>query len=215
MIGLDGCCRVAAMGESRCRAGEPAGEVNAAAAADSGVPLHPLHSFSNAQALADACGWQLVKGFLVLERTEAEAGTSFVALRHWWNATANGAWSDLTPPLGAPVDGADMRRLLVESTLGEKPLAPITSAKLDFVTKLAARAGYDRDGLPLPAASSVPTPATLQSQQLNVLNGAAPPHGSRGGRASSRRASRLIACSPRRCEVDSRAALASGKFYAE
>ncbi|KAL1523208.1 hypothetical protein AB1Y20_018160 [Prymnesium parvum] len=133
----------------RCRAVlPPPADALAAAAA---VPLHPLHSFANASRLAAACGWPIVKGFLVLEREEAPAGSSFVALRHWWNAREEGgAWLDLTPPLRP---SADPRRLLVKSARGEKPPAPLTQGSYNFAVGLASRLAAGAEPPAAPAAA--------------------------------------------------------------
>ena len=105
------------------------------------VPLHALHSFSNALSLSEELGWTVVKGFLVLESVSAGAAsaTSFVALRHWWNATSDGAWVDLTPPLLPDSDGEETRVLLVESALGEKAASSLTPARQQFAVALAER----------------------------------------------------------------------------
>ena len=97
----------------RCRAvshsAAPAVAARAAASA-AGVSLYPLHSFSNALRLSEALGWTVVKGFLALERADCAPGASFLAIRHWWNATEEGAWVDLTPPL-VPHTGDDEERV--------------------------------------------------------------------------------------------------------
>ena len=103
------------------------------------LPLHlaPLHSFSNAEQVAVALpDWQVVKGFLVYERTDAPSGDSFVAVRHWWSMSPTGTWLDFTPPLVACSAG---RLLLVESKLGEKRECPLTAPHLSFALALAAQ----------------------------------------------------------------------------
>ena len=110
-----------------------------AAVAAAGVQLRPLHSFDNAAAIAARLGWQLVKGFVVLERLDCSPGTSFVALRHWWNAKPEGAvWADLTPSSWSG-DGDDTRRLLVESPLGDKQPSTLSAPSREFAVALAAR----------------------------------------------------------------------------
>ena len=151
----------------RCRAVSPPTEGDLASVA--GVPLHPLHSFSNASRLAALHGWSIVKGFLVLERAEAAPGESFVALRHWWNAKEEGGpWLDFTPPYAA---AEDARVLLVESTLGEKPEAPLTQGALSFATSLAKRlvAGAVASPPPPPPPSTLPAasaPLDAKAAQL-------------------------------------------------
>ena len=144
----------------RCRAvslsAAPTAAARAAASA-SNVDLQPLHSFSNAKKLSDALGYAIVKGFVVFERPATSAsGGSFVAVRHWWNAVADGAWIDLTPPIAnlgggrsgiisKGVDGEakeseeEERVLLVESRLGEKEPAPLTPERRAFACALAKR----------------------------------------------------------------------------
>ena len=61
----------------RCRAVVltcPAMEDARATAAAIMADLRPLHSFDNAAKLHEAFGWPVVKGFLVLERPDKEAG---------------------------------------------------------------------------------------------------------------------------------------------
>ena len=128
----------------RCRAVDRAAPPSVAArksATAANVPLHALHSFSNALSLSEELGWTVVKGFLVLESVSAGAAsaTSFVALRHWWNATSDGAWVDLTPPLLPDSDGEETRVLLVESALGEKAASSLTPARQQFAVALAER----------------------------------------------------------------------------
>ena len=54
--------------------------------------MNGLHSCLNSEQLEVALrGWRVVKGFMVLECTDAPAGTAFVALRHWWNVSPSGA----------------------------------------------------------------------------------------------------------------------------
>ena len=122
---------------TRCRAvATPPTGTDGAAALAAAVKARPLHSFVNAQQLAAALdGWGVVKGFVVLERSDAPAGTSFVAIRHWWNVAPSGGWVDLSPL--TPCGGG--RRLLVESAGGEKEEAALTHAGLDFALRLTER----------------------------------------------------------------------------
>ena len=139
----------------RCRAVDPPSEADEAAASAAGVPLRPLHSFDNAEAVAAKLGWQVIKGFVVLERTDRAAGESFVALRHWWNARSEGgAWVDLTPCVWS-ADGR-ARVVLVESLLGEKQPTLLTAASRDFAMTLAARLGAGARPAPPLATADVP-----------------------------------------------------------
>lgn len=123
----------------RCRAITPVQWARDAADA-AGIRTHPMHSFSNALAVSDKLGWQVVRGFCVFERANCGEGESFVAIRHWWNATADGTWLDLTPKLvPSPPDAPDDRVLLVESPLGAKQAAALTPARRAFAKALAAR----------------------------------------------------------------------------
>lgn len=138
------------LGGQRCRAVDPPSAAVAASARC--VTLHALHGFANATAVSEVLGWSVVKGFLVLERSDAAPG-SYVALRHWWNATADGAWVDLTPRL-AP-SAAEPRSLLVESGLGDKPEAALTADGRDAFVALGSRRRPERP--PSPASPAEPT----------------------------------------------------------
>ena len=152
----------------RCRATSPPTKDDFTAAA--GVPLYPLHSFSNASRLAETHGWVVVKGFLVLERSECPPGESFVALRYWWNAKEEGGpWLDFTPRFFS--DGHEDRALLVESPLGEKAEAMLTQGTLTFATNLANRliAGVRPPPSPVTPASALPAiaaQAAISAQPL-------------------------------------------------
>ena len=143
----------------RCRAVDPPTEADVVAGAAAGVLLRPLHSFDNAEAVAARLGWQVVKGFVVLERADRAAGESFVALRHWWNARGEGgAWVDLTPcPWSA--EGLHARVVLVESLLGEKQPALLTTTSRDFAMALAARLSAGARPAPPSATADVDTAA--------------------------------------------------------
>ena len=147
----------------------------------------PMHSFSNAERLCVALpSWKLVKGFAVFERLDAQAGTSFVAIRHWWNMSPSGTWLDFTPVL-APACCAG-KLLLIESTLGEKPEAPLRGSGQEFAIALADRlAGFEArlgqiytstgaraQALAQPIVhTSVSVPAcTLPTQQFTSSHGA-------------------------------------------
>ena len=123
------------------------------------------------EAVADALGYGIVKGFIVLERPNTGvAGGSFVALRHWWNVTPDGSWVDLTPPLSGRVpvagSGQEDRELLVESALGDKSTAALTPARREFALALAKRIA---NGNPPPAASRAATPAAVDVSESDAM----------------------------------------------
>lgn len=161
----------------RCRAVAPTPWARERADAK-GVETIALHSFTNAQSLADACGWSVVKGFCVLERADCDAGASFVAIRHWWNADADGTWIDLTPRLVTPLPGGDERVLLVESALGEKQPAALTPARRMFAQALATRLAKGGEDLAragagaATAAAPAAPPSTASAGALDVTDAA-------------------------------------------
>ena len=188
----------------RCRAVDRAAAAALAAreaATAHGVPLHPLHSFSNALALADALGWPVVKGYVVLESAAGVPGASFVALRHWWNVDATGAWLDLTPPLVAPAPGADSRVLLVETELGDKEPAPLTPARREFAIALATRLARGADELAAATSRSpghAPVSAVAAVDVTDAANLALPKSPSKSAAPSGRVASAKASAAPRR-----------------
>jgi hypothetical protein len=169
---------------ARCRAVPPPSDADLAAV--SHVPLQALHSFSNAERIAAATGRSVVKGFLVLELSEAPPSASFVAIRHWWNANSAGAWVDLTPPLaslaGVQPDGAG-QRLLVESPLGEKEAAPLSASGRAFACALTARLAAGQLPPAPPPAEPPSAAASLASSDRTVGGGKAPRTGVGGGTA--------------------------------
>ena len=122
------------LGGERCRAVSLA-----AAELEWDVELRPLDSFGNAErAAASEDGWALLKGFAIYEQAadaakaaEASSGT-FVAVRHWWNAKANGTWIDLTPPLASSAGQV----LLIESRQGEKAAVPLVPSEVAATARL-------------------------------------------------------------------------------
>ena len=75
--------------------------------------LQPDDPFGNAERVRDALGWEVRKGFAVLE-LEAAPGEAWVAHRRWWNAAPEASgekWVDFTPR------GSHPELLLVESEL--------------------------------------------------------------------------------------------------
>ena len=85
--------------------------------------LQPDDPFGNAERVRDALGWEVRKGFAVLE-LEAAPGEAWVAHRRWWNAAPEASgekWVDFTPrPAGLET------LVLVESARGDKQPAPPT-----------------------------------------------------------------------------------------
>ena len=177
----------------RCRAvalGAPAIDAARTAAAKAEVKLFAMDSFSNAQRLSEALGWQVVKGFVVLERPEADAGTSFVAFKHWWNATADGVWIDLTPALlpalttsgavrtgGADADGStrEPMLLLVESARGEKPPTALSRVHRDFYLALVARLRAGAQGKHVPGPEPEPSPSAAEDKSQKSSEAKAAP----------------------------------------
>ena len=148
---------------TRCRVVGPSAASEASTAAAL-VKLRPLHSLQNAQNLHDLLGWDIIKGFIVFERSlvptpeaaeEATAGIAeaaearasavdsgagreqFLAIRHWWNASADGAWLDLTPSFVPSLPGREMRSLLVQSEKGGKRAGVLTPSRRAFAVGLA------------------------------------------------------------------------------
>ena len=80
----------------RCRLVDAALPEDVAVAARAAkVELHPADSFANAMRVKEQLGWDIVKGFAIMEY--AECAHQFVAHKRWWNTTALDAWVDLTP----------------------------------------------------------------------------------------------------------------------
>jgi len=100
----------------------------------------PSSSFACAERLAATGDFTVVKGFAVYERIDASTpGSAFVAIRHWWNAAANGSWVDHSPPL-VPLPSGSGRVLLVESSLGDCEEDPARNTQTSsFETSLRAR----------------------------------------------------------------------------
>jgi len=156
----------------RCRAiaMPPSGtDATAGAAAASS---QSLHSFSNAERLTAALPeWQLVKGFAVFERLDAPVGSSFVAIRHWWNESPAGTWLDFTPALVPSCTAG--RLLLVTCESGDKPEAPLRGVGQAFAIALGERlAGRDAklgkagdEALKPPAGSVIEERAKVEVEQ--------------------------------------------------
>lgn len=176
---------------TRCRAVPPPSDADLAAVSD--VPLQALHSFSNAERVAAATGRSIVKGFLVLELSEAPPSASFIAIRHWWNANSAGGWIDLTPPLaslaGRQPDGGG-QRFLVESPLGEKEAAPLTASGRAFACALAVRLAAGQVPPAPPRQEPSPAAAAPASSEPTARGGTAkvavgPSASKSSGRAAS------------------------------
>eukprot|EP00966_Prymnesium_polylepis_P121192 2801153-Prymnesium_polylepis.1 len=138
---------------------------------------HPLCSFSNVKRLeATTPGeWQIVKGWSVFEMLDRPAGSVFVAVRHWWLASAEGVWID---PAGSA------RSLLVESVQGEKTEEPLSLDRRAAAFRWASRLRVD--GVPqvaacapaaapvaFAAAATAPVPAPATSSPSTAAIGSA------------------------------------------
>ena len=64
-----------------------------------GIGLAASDSRGNALKLRDRYGWEMLGGFMLLERADAPAGSAdlYVGEPHYWNANSRGLWIDLTP----------------------------------------------------------------------------------------------------------------------
>ena len=147
--------------------------------------LLPLHSFSNAALVSTAnSGWQVVKGFAVLECVDPglPVGSSFVAVKHWWCCTPEGQWVNVTPLTGV----ATSRALLVESTLGEKTEQALSAEGYEHACRvsralLGQREGpcASGDGARLPPAAAAkppppPPPPSAAAKPAAAQEGVAP-----------------------------------------
>ena len=85
------------------------------------VHISPHDSFANAEALAAARGWAVVRGFALMEAVdEASGARCYVAHKRWWNIRGGkegGAWIDLTPRLE---EGLTL--ILLESEVRVRPI---------------------------------------------------------------------------------------------
>eukprot|EP00325_Prymnesiales_sp_UTEX-LB-985_P015033 CAMPEP_0174750304 /NCGR_PEP_ID=MMETSP1094-20130205/97430_1 /TAXON_ID=156173 /ORGANISM="Chrysochromulina brevifilum, Strain UTEX LB 985" /LENGTH=358 /DNA_ID=CAMNT_0015955631 /DNA_START=69 /DNA_END=1142 /DNA_ORIENTATION=+ len=145
------------------------------------VSLAPFHSFSNAERITVALPeWKIVKGFAVFEVLSETAGSSFVAIRHWWNVSPSGAWLDLSPSLVPSCTAGKI--LLVESRHGEKPESPLRGSGQAFAISLAQRfAGHAAVDVDLPKVHNVEANAEQPASKLEdptdpeVIRSGAPP----------------------------------------
>ena len=100
--------------------------------------LQPDDPFGNAERVRDALGWEVRKGFAVLE-LEAAPGEAWVAHRRWWNAAPEASgekWVDFTPrPAGLET------LVLVESARGDKQPAQKQRGHGPVVVTLSRRHG--------------------------------------------------------------------------
>ena len=86
------------------------------------LTLSAEDSFGNAEAIQQACGWQVIKGFAVFE-IDGSAGGAFVGHKRWWNQKDSGVWVDATP---RPEGAAEL--VLLESALSTKASAKMSAA---------------------------------------------------------------------------------------
>ena len=116
--------------------------------------LQPDDPFGNAERVRDALGWEVRKGFAVLE-LEAAPGEAWVAHRRWWNAAPEASgekWVDFTPrPAGLET------LVLVESARGDKQPAPPSAALRAAAEQRLALGGLVA-AAPVEAAPEPPEP---------------------------------------------------------
>ena len=115
------------------------------------VPLAPDNSFANAEAVQQAVGWQVIKGFAIYEIGETSGG-AFVAHKRWWNQKDSGVWVDLTPRASGVGD-----LVLLESALSTKTMTPMTDATRAAVEKRLQMGGI----ADIPAAAAPSQPAVV------------------------------------------------------
>ena len=101
-----------------------------------GVQIDPEDPFGNAERISQACGWQVIKGYVVYELGGADAG-NFVAHKRWWNQKDSGVWLDATPRLPGIGD-----MVLLESALSTK-----TQMALSAGVRAAAKSRLALGGL--------------------------------------------------------------------
>lgn len=109
-----------------------------------GLALSVEDSFGNAEAVQQACGWQVIKGYAVYEL--GAGGTTFCAHKRWWNQKESGVWVDVT----ARADGVK------ELVLLESALATKSTSKMSDAVRAAAKERLAFGGMA--AAPSAPTP---------------------------------------------------------
>ena len=157
---------VKVLGGKRCR------EVFHSSDATSSPTAKPLQSFSNAEDLVLASdGWKLVKGWQVFELLDRPEGSAFVAVRHWWAASADGVWCDPTPGLVG-----ERRGLLIESPQGNKSRESVSGdaqgATMKWAQRLLPSVGTSstvEGAASAPALPPVPPPATVPSAPPEAL----------------------------------------------
>jgi hypothetical protein len=123
------------------------------------VSIDVENSFANAEAVQQACGWEVIKGYAVYELEDA-LGT-FVAHKRWWNQKPTGVWVDVTPRVAS----ATTELVLLESALGAKTPIKMSDAVREGAKARLAMGGFaigvppsDRlPPAPLPASSPVAT----------------------------------------------------------
>ena len=117
------------------------------------VSIDVENSFANAEAVQQACGWEVIKGYAVYELEDA-LGT-FVAHKRWWNQKPTGVWVDVTPRVAS----ATTELVLLESALGAKTPIKMSDAVREGAKARLAMGGF-AIGVP-PSDRLPPAPAPL------------------------------------------------------
>ena len=121
----------------------------------SAVSINPENSFANAEAVQQACNWQVIKGYAVYEIANS-GGTTFVGHKRWWNQKDSGVWVDVTPR----VEGVK-ELVLLESALSTKIAVPMSEAVRAAAGQRLAMGGIvpaPSAPTPPPSAPSAPSP---------------------------------------------------------
>ena len=120
------------------------------------VSIDVENSFANAEAVQQACGWEVIQGYAVYELEDA-LGT-FVAHKRWWNQKPTGVWVDVTPRVAS----ATTELVLLESALGAKTRMKMSDAVREGAKARLAMGGF-AIGVPpsdrLPPAPAPPPPS--------------------------------------------------------
>ena len=133
----------------RCRlTGQPSADDAAKVAA---VSISSDNSFMNAEAVQQAVGWQVIKGFAVYE-IAGSGSSAFVAHKRWWNQKDSGVWVDTTPRASGVGDC-----VLLESALSTKDRSKMTEAVRAAVSERLGMGGFADAPTAASAAPSVPT----------------------------------------------------------
>ena len=115
-----------------------------------GVSIDPENPFGNAEAVQQACGWQVIKGYAMFE-VDGTSGGAFVGHKRWWNQKESGVWVDATPR----VDGVK-ELVLLESALSTKSMVKMTSAVRKGAAERLAMGGLAKASAQ-PSAAKLPT----------------------------------------------------------